>query len=137
MSGRKDSAIRALSRVTHLHPAVQQEVLAELDREGLLDNNSGNGGPVHARSATNDAASLIADRKNFVLTQVQASADPRNRALLQNIQGSARHLGVADLFADQNKVLDVHELNKRLAGKRVEERMRLKESLYALRLIPA
>jgi hypothetical protein len=47
MSGRKDSARSALARVPHLHPIHVEDILAELGREGLLDEpRSGNGGPI-------------------------------------------------------------------------------------------
>jgi hypothetical protein len=48
MPGRKDAARAALARVPHLHPALVDPILAELDRESLLDRLTPSGGSVRA-----------------------------------------------------------------------------------------
>lgn len=134
MSPKREAAARALKRVAHLHPSVHAEVLAELDRQGLFDANSG---PAVSATAADDAFNFVEARKRCVMTQMQAAQDPRNLALLRNIRGQARHLGVEDLLQDQTKPIDVVELDKRLRGKDTEARFRFKDMLYFCKLIPA
>ena len=126
------TAPAALARVQHLHPAAHAEVIAELDREGLLDSaEGGNGGEIRAQSFTD------ARRCAAVSTMQAASADPRNKEMLRIIHANAHRLGVGELFEDASKVIDVHALNRALRKAPLADRWRFKEACFALRLIPA
>jgi hypothetical protein len=124
-----------MKSVPHLELA-HDRAIRGLVEDGLASDD-GNGGAVAVHAAAAAAESFAAVRKNFQMTQLQAAQDQRNLALLRNIEGQARHLDVADLLSDKTKPIDVHQLDKRLAGKNIEDRFRFKEALHFLKLIPA
>ena len=124
MSGRKTSALVALGRVSHLHPAQHADIITELDREGLLDGSKSNGGPVRA------AASALPERT--CLTVIQAAAIPGNAIRVKRVCAEARRLGFE---IKANEVIDLFKLDQALAGKDVAARMNLKRNLAFLSLI--
>jgi hypothetical protein len=91
MSGKRDSARAALGRVQHLHPAQQEDILRELDRESLLDNPARNGA---VRAAA--AASALPGRECLTAMEV-ISANEDNavkvRRVMPKLSGSASRSG--------------------------------------------
>lgn len=123
MSGRKSSAIVALGRVSHLHPAQHADILAALDNEGLLDGPSGNGGPVRATASAPERTCL---------TVIQAAAIPGNAMRVKRVCAEARRLGFE---IKANEKIDMFALDAALKGKDVAARLNLKRNLAFLSLI--
>jgi hypothetical protein len=131
MSGKRDSARNALRRaVPFLAEQHHDAILNELDAESLLDGEGKrpNGGRVHAVAGD-------APKKSLLMTPVQASAARQeNVELVRQCRATCARLGYV---MKENELVDVHALNKVLAGQDVDTRMRLKSQLYTLHMIPA
>ena len=69
-----------------------------------------------------------------VVTVMEAMTDPQNHILVKTAVSEAGRLG---FDFDENKPINVAALNAALQGKDPDRRMRLKEALYKLHLIPA
>ena len=87
-------------------------------------------GIMHAVAASDDnnGASYRAPLKS----PVDAAADTAVTPLLKQVMGQARRLGVS---FDPERVINMAELDKQLAGKPTLERLQLKTNLAALGLI--
>jgi hypothetical protein len=138
MSGKTESAARALNRVPSLHSDFHAGILAELSKEGLLDDAPGGEiGELHAAHTSDKLIKFSDLRRAAVLTWVQAASNPQNLPLLKSVLASAKRLGCAELFEDDGKPINVAALNRALRDKSVEDRFKFKSELYTLRLIPA
>ena len=132
MSGKRDAAAAALRRVPMLHADFIEPAVLMLEAAGVFESErGGNSGSIHAAVANTAPGSRPGSP---VLTMVQAGADPPNQSLLKSVRAQAQRLG---FVWDGSKPIDTHALNSAIAGADIDSRMRLKEALYLLRMIPA
>jgi hypothetical protein len=130
MSIKSADVLSALKKhVKYLQDSVHSDIVRALEKEGLA---VGGGGKVSASTNRTTAADLVG--RGECLSVVQASAIPRNAEKIRLVLANAKRLG---FDFDPSETIDVAALDRALAGKTVPERMRFKESLYELRLIPA
>ena len=91
---------------------------------------------------------LDANQKAELTAKISASADKRqafktlraargsayNKAVVDNMLGTARRLGVGHVIKEDS-VVNLDELNRELKGKDLDERLTLKSQLSALAMI--
>jgi hypothetical protein len=128
MSGRTDSARTALRRVQYLHPSMHEDIIKELDREGILDEPRSDGGAVRA------VAAAALPERGECLTAIQAvAANPnRNAARVKRVLAESARLGFQ---IDPTSKIDLFAMDKALQGRDVAARMNLKLNLAFLRMI--
>jgi hypothetical protein len=132
MTIKSSAALAALRKHTkYLQDAVHADIVEALEKEGLA---IGDGGKISAVSTGRATAADLVGRGEC-LTVVAASAIPRNAEKVRYVLANAKRLGFDDF--DPSEKIDVAALNRALADKPVAERMRFKEALFELRLIPA
>jgi hypothetical protein len=117
--GKTESCRAALARIPNLSAAQSAAIVAELQREGLLDASRA----VHAAAAS--------DRCLTPVEVVRANAD--NAIRVKRVTAEAARLGYR---IEPNQKISLFDLDEATRGKDVRARMDLKKNLAALCLIP-
>jgi hypothetical protein len=116
------------SRGGHVH--VLRKMAADLRADAARGKVS------HAFDGVYAVAAVAARAAGGALLTINAAADknPRDAHLIRSLVARARHMGAT---IDPDKVIDVRQLDRELAGRPVADRMALKQALFAAGCIPA